>query len=403
MASKKEDRIRRLKWFRDARFGMFIHWGLYSLIGRHEWVMNTEHMSVEEYTNLAPRWHPRPGAPREWARLAKNAGMKYMVMTTKHHDGFCLFDSKVTDFNAVKYGPKRDLVAEFVEAARDEGLKVGLYYSPMDWRHVDGGRSGKNAQARKRFVKWTHGLVRELMTNYGKIDIMWYDTTWPLDAKGLESKKLNAMVRKLHPDIIINNRSGLQEDFGTPEQQVTADPTGRMWESCMTMNDAWGCTPIDKNWKSAWDVLRMLISVAAGGGNLLLNIGPSPEGDVPYECTAVFSQVGQWLRKYGPTIYDAIDPVSGGHMVCGNYTRHGNTLYFHCDRWPGSRLILNSVPGKIKSARLYGGVGLRFKEEKVRRGNMRLPRVTITGMPELAPDSLCTVIEIELVKYNRRR
>ena len=403
MTESEKDREKRLRWFRDARFGMFIHWGVYSLIGRHEWVMNTEHMSVAEYEKLAPKWHPRPNAAREWAKLAKAAGMRYMVMTTKHHDGFCLFDSKVSDFNAVNHGPRRDLVAEFVEAARDEGLRVGLYYSPMDWRHPDGGRAGKNESARKRFVSWTHGLVREIMTNYGKIDIMWYDTIWPLDAKGLESKKLNAMVRKLHPEIIINNRSGIREDFGTPEQSIQADTTGRMWESCMTMNGAWGYTPIDKNWKSASEILRMLRQVAAGGGNLLLNVGPSPAGDVPYECTAVFSQVGQWLRKYGPTIYEATDPVSGGHMVCGTYTRRGNTLYFHCDCWPGSKLILNDVPGKIKSARLYGGAKLRFKEESVPRGDVHLARATFTGLPELPPDTLSTIIEIELEQYKPRR
>ena len=399
MAESDADRQKRLKWFRDVRFGMFIHWGLYSLIGRHEWVMNTEHMSVAEYEKLAPKWHPRPGAAREWARLAKSAGMRYMVMTTKHHDGFSLFDSKVNDFNAANTGPRRDLVAEFVEAVRAEGLRVGLYYSPMDWRHPDGGRCGKQEAARKRFVPWTHGQVRELMSNYGKIDIMWYDTIWPLNAKKLESKKLNAMVRELQPEIIINNRSDVPEDFGTPEQSVVADKTGRMWESCMTMNDAWGYTPIDTNYKSPWEVLRMLQQVAAGGGNLLLNVGPSPAGDVPYECTAVFSQIGQWLRKYGPTIYEATDPVSGGHQVCGRYTRRGDTLFFHCDRWPGSKLILNSVPGKIKSVRLYGGAKLRFKEELSPRGDMRLPRAILTGLPELPPDSLSTVIEIELKKY----
>jgi len=399
MAESKSDRLKRLEWFRDARFGMFIHWGVYSLIGRHEWVMNTEHMSIAEYETLAPKWKPRPGAPREWARLARSTGMRYMVMTTKHHDGFCLFDSTASDFNACKLGPRRDLVAEYVEAARSEGLRVGLYYSPMDWRHPDGERAGKDAKARKRFVKWTHSNVRDLMTNYGKIDIMWYDTIWPLDAKGLESRKLNAMVRKLQPGIIINNRSGLPEDFGTPEQQIEADKSGRMWESCMTMNDAWGYTPIDTDYKSPHEILRMLRQVATGGGNLLLNVGPSPEGDVPYECTAAFSQVGQWLRKYGPTIYEATDPVTGGHMVCGGLTRKGNTLYFHCDRWPGSRLPINAVPGKIRKVRLYGGKPIRFKEEITRRDKMRLPRAILSGMPDLPPDSLCTVIEIELEKH----
>ena len=413
MPGKPLDPVSRMRWFKEARFGMFVHWGLYSLIGRHEWVMNTESMAIEEYEKLAKQWRPRPDAPREWARLARNAGMRYMVLTTKHHDGFCLFDSELTDFNAARLGPRRDLVAEFVAAARAEGLRVGLYFSPMDWRHPDGTRCARDARARRRFVSLTHGLVRELMSNYGKIDILWYDTIWPLDAEMLQSKKMNEMVRALQPEIIINNRSGVPEDFGTPEQHIEADKSGRMWEACMTMNDAWGYTPIDKEYKSAWTILSKLRQVAAGGGNLLLNVGPSPAGDVPYECTAVLNQVGQWLRVYGPTIYAATDPVKGEHIVCGSYTRKGNRLYFHCSRWPGSRLILKDVPGAlpppgarasdtgrpirgVRSVRLYGGKELRFRAETVFRGTYPLPRLVISGMPELPPDTLSTVIEIEI-------
>jgi len=267
MSAEEKDRRRRLKWFREARFGMFIHWGLYAQLGRHEWVMNRERIPVEEYEKLAATWKPRPNAPREWAMLAKRAGMRYMVMTTKHHEGFCLFDTKHTDYNAARRGPGRDLVAEYVEAARAEGLRVGFYYSLMDWHHPDGARCLKNEAARRRFVDYTHGLVRELCTNYGKIDILWYDVAWPLDAEGWESAKMNAMVRELQPDIIINNRSKLPEDFQTPEQHITPAEEGRMWESCMTMNDSWGYTPIDTNWKSAWRVVAMLRQAAAGGGN----------------------------------------------------------------------------------------------------------------------------------------
>jgi len=224
---------------------------------------------------------------------------------------------------------------------------------------------------------------------------------------------MNKMVRALQPEIIINNRSGVPEDFGTPEQNIEPDKSGRMWEACMTMNDAWGYTPIDKEYKSAWTILRKLREVAAGKGNLLLNVGPSPTGDVPYECTAVLSQVGQWLRVYGSTIYEATDPVNGEHNVCGSYTRKGNKLYFHCSRWPGSRLILSDVPGAlpppgaraagtgrgirgVRSVRLYGGEELRFRAETVFRGTYPLPRLVISGMPELPPDSLSTVIEIEI-------
>ena len=284
LTAEEQDRQRRLQWFRKARFGMFIHWGLYSQLGRHEWVMNRERIPVQEYEKLAATFKPRPQVAREWARLARESGMRYMVMTTKHHEGFCLFDSKLTDYNAARQGPGRDLVAEYVEAARSEGLRVGFYYSLMDWHHPDGARCAKDEAARRRFVDYIHGQVRELCTNYGKVDILWYDVNWPLSVEGWEAAKMNAMVRSLQPDIILNNRSGLPEDFGTPEQHIVPERGGRMWEACMTMNDSWGYTPIDKNYKTPAQVVGMLRQVAAGGGNLLLNIGPAPDGSVPPEC-----------------------------------------------------------------------------------------------------------------------
>ena len=210
-----------MKWWHEARFGMFIHWGLYSVLGRHEWVMENEGIPVAEYEQLAKRFKPKPNAARDWARLAKQAGQKYMVMTTKHHEGFCHFDSKLTDYCAPKQGPGRDLVKEYVEAARAEGLRVGFYYSLMDWHHPDGARCATDEAARHRFVDYIHGQIRELLTNYGKIDILWYDVAWPLDAKGWESEKMNEMVFQLQPDIIVNNRNGLAGDFATPEQTIT--------------------------------------------------------------------------------------------------------------------------------------------------------------------------------------
>ncbi|MBX5479563.1 MAG: alpha-L-fucosidase, partial [Pyrinomonas methylaliphatogenes] len=196
------DRERRMRWWHEAKFGMFIHWGLYSVLGRHEWVMEMEGIPVSEYEQLAKRFNPRPGAPREWARLARRAGQKYMVLTTKHHEGFCLFETQTTNYCAPKQAAGRDLVREFVEAARAEGLRVGFYYSLMDWHHPDGARCAEDEAARKRFVEYIHTQIRELMTNYGKIDILWYDVAWPLDAKGWESEKMNRMVFELQPDII---------------------------------------------------------------------------------------------------------------------------------------------------------------------------------------------------------
>src|SRR6185312_8371430 len=187
---------RRMRWWHEAKFGMFIHWGLYSVIGRHEWAMEVEGVPIPQYELLAKHFSPKPNAARDWARLAKQAGQKYMVMTTKHHEGFCNFDTKLTDYCASKQAPGRDLVREFVEAARAEGLRVGFYYSLMDWHHPDGVRCLKDEAARRRFVDYIHGQVRELMTNYGKIDVLWYDVPWPLDAKGWESVEMNTMVRK---------------------------------------------------------------------------------------------------------------------------------------------------------------------------------------------------------------
>src|SRR5579872_5069390 len=222
------DRARRMKWWHEARFGMFIHWGLYSVLGRHEWAMEEEGIPVSEYEQLAKRFQPQPNAARAWARLAKAAGQKYMVMTSKHHEGFCNFDTKLTNYCAPKQGPGRDLVREYVEAARAEGLRVGFYYSLMDWHHPDGARCKTDEQARRRFVDYIHGHIRELLTNYGKVDVLWYDVNWPLNAQEWEAEKMNAMVFELQPEIIVNDRNGLQGDFSTPEQTIRA--SSRAWE-----------------------------------------------------------------------------------------------------------------------------------------------------------------------------
>ncbi len=388
LSAAERDRVQRLKWFHQARFGMFIHWGLYSQLGRHEWVMNRERIPVAEYEKLAVSFKPKSRPARAWAQLARQAGMKYMVMTTKHHEGFCLWDTRMTDYNAVKCGPGRDLVAEFVDACREFGLRIGFYYSLMDWHHPDGARCAKSEPARKRFVEFTHGCVRELCGNYGKIDIMWYDVHWPLSADGWESRKMNRMVRRLQPDIIINNRSGLPEDFGTPEQHVRAEPQGRAWEACMTMNQSWGYTPIDRDWKSARDCVKLLGAAASGGGNLLLNIGPAPDGSIPPESRDVLTQVGQWVKRNGEAIYGT-DRVHMEWQITGYWTAKGNIAYFHSHNWPGSELVIGGLKSKVLRAELLAtGRRLRFKQSG--------PRLILSGLPAKPPDPLVTVIKLPL-------
>lgn len=381
----EQDRERRLAWFRDARFGMFIHWGLYSQLGRHEWVMNRERIPVAEYEKLADSFKPGPWPARKWAKLAKKAGQRYMVMTTKHHEGFCLFDSELTDYNAAKRGPKRDLVAEYVEACHAEGLKVGFYYSLMDWHHPDGAKCKLNEKSRRCFVDFIHGQIRELCTNYGKIDIMWYDVSWPLDAEGWESEKMNAMVYELQPDIIINNRNQIPGDFGTPEEHIVAQEGA--WEACMTFNGSWGYGPIEPEYRTPRQVLGMLRQVAAGGGNLLLNCGPSPEGIIPDPQPKILKQVGKWLSKYGESIYSATDPMQQEWSFLGAFTRKGDTLYYHVNRWPGQDFSIGGLHCQIESARIMGGKKLKVVQDK--------DRVLLKGVPADAPDKLCTPIELK--------
>ncbi len=391
LAKAERTRAKRMQWWHAARFGMFIHWGLYSQLGRNEWVMNLERIPIPEYEPLADTWHPKPGFAREWAQLAKAAGMQYMVLTTKHHEGFCLWDSKQTDYNAVQRGPRRDLVAEYVEAAREAGLRVGFYYSLMDWHHPDGIRCREDEAARLRFTAYTQGLVRELMTNYGKIDILWYDVSWPLASPHLwDSFRMNAMVRKLQPEILINDRSQIAEDFGTPEEHITPEKAGRAWEACMTFNGSWGWqqTP-PEDWHSARKVLEMLRTCTAGGGNLLLNIGPHPDGSVPREATERLTKVGQWLETYGDVMYGQVDRVPSITSAMGNWTRKGNKYYYWCARWPGTELTIGALHGKLTAARLYpDGPALPFRQEA--------DRLTIAGLPAACPDAIAQTAVIEL-------
>ena len=275
-----------------------------------------------------------------------------------------------------------------MEAARAEGLHVGFYYSLMDWHHPDGARCATDEAARRRFVEYTHGLIRELLTNYGKIDVLWYDVSWPLDSTGWESERMNKMVFELQPDIIVNNRNHLAGDFSTPEQKIVAETNGRAWESCMTLNDSWGFQRADDNWKSSKTIIRNLITCVRDGGNYLLNIGPLPDGSVPEESVRILTEVGNWMASNSETIYTSESCQPRRSNYASSSTRTGNTLYMHVHFWPGNEVAISGLTAKVRSARLLkGNLNLKFTQDPY--------RVHLTGLPIDAPDSPVTTIAIE--------
>jgi alpha-L-fucosidase len=349
----------RTEWMTDARFGMFIHFGAYAVPARGEWVKTTERMTNEEYQKYVDVFNPVDCDMSEWARLAKEAGMKYAVMTAKHHDGFCLFDSRLTDYSTGKT-IGRDLVKEFLDAFRAEGLKVGLYYSLIDWHHPDYPKyKHPNHPMRDReefreekinwdnYLKYMHGQVEELTTRYGRLDIMWFDFSYgEMTGEKWQARKLVDMVRKNQPWIILNNRLqasgegviGLRDfylgDFDTPEQgvpeQEMKDQFGNplRWETCLTLNNNWGYAQNDHAWKSPTLVIQTLIDIVSKNGNLLLNVGPDGRGNIPPESVAILKKVGEWMKLNSESIYGCgrsdLETPSWGRI-----TQKDNTLYLH--------------------------------------------------------------------------
>ncbi|MFA6134210.1 MAG: alpha-L-fucosidase [Phycisphaerae bacterium] len=378
----------RLEWWQDARFGLFLTWGLYSVIGRHEWAMVCEAIPMSEYELLAQRFKPDPNAARQWAKVAKQAGMKYMVMTAKHHEGFCLWDTQTTDYCAPRQACGRDLVAEYVQAARAEGLGVGIYYSLMDWHHPDGQKCAKDLAARKRYISYVHQQVRELCANYGKIDILWYDCALPLkSAAAWQTKKMNAMVRRLQPDILIDDRAHLPGDFKTHEQGIHYGFGGGPWETCMTLNDSWAYQAADDAWKSPKRIIRDLLACARGNGNYLLAVGPQADGMLPEEAVKILTTVGKWLAVNGAAVYGT-DPCPLGNSVFSLPTRKGNKLYLNCYHWPGRQWSLPGWKFKVKSAHILAtGQPLRFQQDRY--------RVRFMDCPKKPPQPLVTTIVLD--------
>ncbi len=407
----------RMKWWNEARFGMFIHWGLYSVLGRDCWVMHHERIPKEEYAELADKFcPPKEFTPELWVKLAKEAGMRYMVLTTRHHDGFCLFDSKVSDFTSVKTKAKRDFVAEYVNACRKFGMKIGFYYSLLDWRfpaYFKGPE--KDPEGFEQMVEQAHSQVKELMTNYGKIDYLFYDGEWipgvpfnrdlinqgesPEIAKLWRSKELNRIVRELQPHIVINNRSGLAEDVDTPERFAIPSDKDRAWESCMTIGDNWGYVDREPAIKSVVQLIQYLVICASGGGNFLLNIGPDPDGSIRPEFIAILQEIGKWLEKNGESIYGS-ERVNRGfacHMAgmwwapLGSVTAKGNVVYIHVFHWPkDGRITITGIKNEVLKAKILA-TKKEVKVEKMGEG-----KISISGLLKEPPDPYDTVIALEL-------
>jgi alpha-L-fucosidase len=376
-----KQRQERTQWFRDARFGMFIHWGISAIPARGEWVRQNEKLTIEEYQPYFETFDPVDYNPEEWAKAAKDAGMKYAVLTAKHHDGFCLFDSEYTDYKATNTPAGRDLIKEYVQAYRTEGLKVGFYYSLLDWHHPDylvegdcvvhpmTGVEGYSNKGRdfSKYVTYMHNQVRELLTNYGKIDILWLDfSCGEMTGEKWEATKLVKMVRELQPEIIIDNRLGgnmdleypepYAGDFEGPEQVIPHkgifDELGRPipWEACITLNNDWGFSN-NKDYKTAEDVVHALINVTSKGGNLLLNVGPDAKGKIPQWSLDILEEVGDWMELNGESIYGC-GPAPYPKPEWGRFTMKDNILYAHITGSNIGQYYMQGMKGKIKNGRM---------------------------------------------------
>ncbi len=377
-------------WFNEAKFGLFIHWGIYSLLERGEQVLFREHLTPSAYARLADRFQPDRFDADGWAAAAVAGGMKYAVLTSKHHDGYCLFDSAVSDYTATKTAPGRDLVAEYVEAFRRAGLRVGLYFSLADWSkpaYFSGPERDPNGFA--AFIDYTHAQVCELCTNYGPLDVLWFDGAWPHDAQAWRSDELLATIRSLQPGVLVNNRAVLAGDFDTPEQRIAASAAGRPWEACLTATERWwGWHRGDTLWKSPREVVHLLCRTAGEGGNLLYNVGPKPDGAFPPEFVASIGAVGEWLGRNGEAVYGTRRGVSELSTL-GCMTVKGNTAYLLVLFWPGSELHLSGIANRVRSARfLADGTAI----DVLQVGE----HIHLRGLPEAPPDPLATVIALDL-------
>ena len=423
---------KRMKWYVDARFGLFMHWGLYSIPARGEWMRSFEQLTDEEYGRYFDEFNPVDYDPARWAKLAKAAGMKYAILTAKHHDGFCLFDSKYTDFKSTNTPCHRDLVREFVEAFRAEGIRVGLYYSLLDWHHPDYPHYSDGAHPMyhnpaypdegrdwDRYITYMHNQVRELVTNYGKLDILWFDYSYgEFRGEKWKATDLINMVRSYQPDVIIDNRlegaaadlGSLAEghptpyhgDFVSPEQIIPQeglrDVNGKplIWEACFTMNDSWGYNREDHYWKPASMLIRKLVECVSKGGNMLLNIGPDARGNYPEEAVNTLEEIGRWMKKNSDSIYGC-GMSQMPRPDFGRITQKGNKLYYHIyDNTIGPIPLIGLKKSQIRKIRMIStGAEIPVANNWVSNNYPNIAFADLGREPVL-PDPVDTVIEVEL-------
>ena len=413
----------RMSWWREARFGLFIHWGLYAIPagewnGRTthgEWIRTTAEIPIDEYDRFIGQFNPMKFDADKWVQIAKRAGMKYIVITSKHHDGFSLFDSKYSDFDVMSTPFKRDILDELATACRKYDLKMCWYYSIMDWHHPDylprrdwENRSTDGAEY-DRYVTYMKNQLKELIENYGDIGVLWFDGEWEGTWDHDYGKDLYDYVRTLQPDIIVNNRvdigrsgmagmtssGGYKGDFGTPEQEIPAIRIpGVDWETCMTMNSHWGYNKNDDNWKSSKDLIQKLVDISSKGGNFLLNVGPTAEGLFPEESVERLQHIGDWVQVNGESIYGTsaspFRSLDWGRCT-QKVTSAGSRLFLHVFSWPeNGRLVLPGIYNKVERAFLLADKGKRlqaFNEED----NI------VIAVPEDQPDPYSTVVALDLI------
>lgn len=400
----------RIQWWREAKFGIFIHWGLYAIPGRGEWVQWHEQIPVKEYAQLADRFNPRDFSPNTWAELAQSAGAKYVVLTSRHHDGFALFDDGANDFTSVKSAAHRDFVAEYVKAVRQAGLRVGLYYSPLDWRFPGYLNPDLQRESADAMRDQYHRQMRALLSNYGKIDVVWFDggeTDWlgfGGEWKGAEWKKrpagqhyhggfswrhdeVYALLRRLQPDAVINGRADMPEDFHAREGwgALGSFDNQHPWELCVTIAGAWGYQPNLKP-KPLKDYLQLLAKVAGRDGNLLLNVGPDANGRIDPAQADRLREIGAWLGRYGESIY----ATRGGPFLPGGWgasTYRGKTIYLHVLNWPEGKLVLPAISAQVvRAVALAGGQASCHQTETG----------TEVSVSDAARDDIDTIIALEL-------